>query len=76
LHPGSLVDLKLASGNKFVKAQAIVRDANTQARAFEVVEIDLEERAKLRKLLVQLGNTQKQSSPKERTHGATRVIIS
>jgi hypothetical protein len=76
LHPGSVVDLKLSTGGKSVKAQAIVRDANTQARAFEVVEMDLEERAKLRKLLVQLGNTQKQSSPKERTHGATRVIIS
>ena len=76
LHPGSVVDLRLTTGNKTVKAQAIVRDANTQARAFEVVEIDLEERAKLRKLLVQLGNTQKQSSPKERNHGATRVIIS
>lgn len=76
LHPGSVVDLKLSTGNKSVKAQAIVRDANTQARAFEVIEMDLEERAKLRKLLVQIGNTQKQSSPKERTHGATRVIIS
>jgi hypothetical protein len=76
LHPGSVVDLKLTSGNKSVKAQAIVRDANTQARAFEVIEMDLEERAKLRRLLVQIGNTQKQSSAKERTHGATRVIIS
>ena len=76
LHPGSVVDLKLTTGGKSVKAQAIVRDANTQARAFEVIEMDLEERAKLRRLLVQIGNTQKQSSPKERTHGATRVIIS
>jgi hypothetical protein len=76
LHPGSVVDLKIATANKSVKAQAIVRDANTQARAFEVVDMDLEERAKLRKLLVQMGNTQKQSSPKERTHGAARLIIS
>ena len=76
LHPGSVVDLKLTAANKSVKAQAIVRDANTQARAFEVVEMDLEERAKLRKLLVQMGNTQKQSSPKERTHGSARLIVS
>jgi hypothetical protein len=76
LHPGSVVDLKLTSANKSVKAQAIIRDANTQARAFEVVEMELDERAKLRKLLVQMGNTQKVSSPKERTHGATRVIVS
>jgi hypothetical protein len=76
LHPGSVVELKLTAANKSVKTQAIVRDANTQARAFEVVEMDLEERAKLRKLLVQMGNTQKQSSPKERTHSSARLIVS
>ena len=38
--------------------------------------MDLEERAKLRKMLVQMGNTQKHSSPKERTHGSARVIVS
>ena len=45
LHPGSVVDLRLTVGQKSVKAQTIVRDANTQARAFEVVEMDLEERS-------------------------------
>jgi hypothetical protein len=75
LHPGSLVNMKLNTGQKPVKAQTIVRDANTQARAFEVVEIDLEERAKLRKLLVQLGNIQKQSTPKDRSRRGTRTII-
>ncbi|HYL86910.1 MAG TPA: hypothetical protein VE263_21980, partial [Candidatus Angelobacter sp.] len=67
LHPGSIVGLRLNPTQKPVKAQTIVRDANTQARAFEVVDIDLEERAKLRKLLVQLGNVQKQTTPKERS---------
>jgi len=76
LYPGSMVGMKLNTATKSVKAQAIVRDANTQARAFEVVEIDLEERAKLRKLLVQLGNSQKQSSPKERSRRGTRTILS
>ena len=57
-----------------MKAQTIVRDANTQARAFEVVDMDLEERAKLRKLLVQLGNAQKKSTSKERSRRATRTI--
>ncbi|HXN74146.1 MAG TPA: hypothetical protein VN861_16485 [Candidatus Acidoferrales bacterium] len=75
LHPGSLVSMKLNTGQKPVKAQTIVRDANTQARAFEVVEIDLEERAKLRKLLVQLGNIQKQSTPKDRSRRGTRTIV-
>jgi hypothetical protein len=76
LHPGSIVGLRLNPNQKGVKAQTIVRDANTQARAFEVVDIDLEERAKLRKLLVQLGNVQKQSTPKERTKRTTRTILS
>ncbi len=74
LHPGSVVGMKLNAGKKLVKAQTIVRDANTQARAFEVVDMELEERAKLRKLLVQLGSVQKQSTPQERTRRATRTI--
>src|ERR1700678_633381 len=66
LHPGSLVNLKLNTAAKSVKVLAIVRDANTQARAFEVVDMELEERSKLRKLLVSLGNVMKQTSPKTR----------
>jgi hypothetical protein len=76
LHPGSIVGLRLNPNQKPVKAQTIVRDANTQARAFEVVDIDLEERAKLRKLLVQLGNVQKHSTPKERSKRTGRTILS
>jgi hypothetical protein len=76
LHPGSVVSMKLVNAQKTVKVQTIVRDANTQARAFEVVDVDLEERAKLRKLLVQLGNAQKQTSPKERSRRGTRMIVS
>jgi hypothetical protein len=75
LHPGSIVDLRLDAGQKLVKTQTIVRTANTQARAFEVVDIDLEERAKLRKLLVRLGNSQKQSTPQERSRRGSRTII-
>jgi hypothetical protein len=74
LHPGSVVGMRLNTGKKALKAQTIVRDANTQARAFEVVDMDLEERAKLRKLLVQLGSIQKQSTPQERTRRSTRTI--
>jgi hypothetical protein len=76
LHPGSIVGLRLNPAQKPVKAQTIVRDANTQARAFEVVDIDLEERAKLRKLLVQLGNVQRQTTPKERSKRTTRTFLS
>ncbi len=74
LHPGSVVDIKLNPGTRPVRAQTIVRDANTQARAFEVVDMDLEERSKLRKLLVQIGSAQKQSTAKERSRRATRTI--
>jgi hypothetical protein len=74
LHPGSIVTLRLTTSQKPVKVQAIVRDANTQARAFEVVDMELEERAKLRKLLVQLGTALKASTSKERTRRASRTI--
>jgi hypothetical protein len=74
LHPGSIVDIRMNAGGKPVKAQTIVRDANTQARAFEVVDMDLEERAKLRKLLVQLGTAMKQSTSQERSRRGTRTI--
>ena len=76
LHPGSLVGLRMNAAQKNIKAQTIVRDANTQARAFEVVDIELEERAKLRKLLVQLGNAMKQATPNDRNRHATRTILS
>ena len=75
LHPGSLVNLKLTTSTKSVKVIAIVRDANTQARAFEVVDMELEERSKLRKLLVSLGNVMKQTSPKARVRRGTRTLI-
>ncbi|HEY4878661.1 MAG TPA: hypothetical protein VIH97_06035 [Candidatus Acidoferrales bacterium] len=76
LHPGSIVTLRLTTSQKPVKVQAIVRDANTQARAFEVVDMELEERAKLRKLLVQLGSVLKASTSKERARRAARTISS
>jgi hypothetical protein len=75
LHPGSVVEMRLNSSTKPVRAQAIVRDANTQARAFELVDMDLEERAKLRRLLVQLGNALKQTTSQERNRRAPRTIF-
>jgi hypothetical protein len=74
LYPGTIVELRLNPAQKSVKAQTIVRDANTQARAFEVVDIDLEERAKLRKLLIELGNAQKDSTPQERSRGPRTIL--
>jgi hypothetical protein len=74
LHPGSVVNLKVSTPQRSVKVQTIVRDANTQARAFEVVDIGMEERAKLRKLLVQLGSSQKKTSSRGRARRGTRKI--
>ena len=76
LHPGSIVELRLSASQRPVKAQTIVRDANTQARAFEVVDMELTERAKLRKLLVQLGSGQKALTVQERSRRGTRTILS
>lgn len=76
LHPGTVLSMRLNAGQKPVKAQAIVRDANTQARAFEVVEMDLEERARLRKLLVHLGNLLKRTTPQERSRRGARTLLS
>jgi hypothetical protein len=70
------VEMRFNAGQKPVRAQTIIRDTNTQARAFEVVEMDLEERTKLRKLLVQLGNAQRESKPQDRNRRGPRTIFS
>ncbi|HEY6465615.1 MAG TPA: hypothetical protein VIY69_06465 [Candidatus Acidoferrales bacterium] len=74
LHPGSVVDLKLNAGQKQVRAQTIIRDTNTQVRAFEVIDMDLEERAKLRTLLVQLGYAPKEAKPQDRNRRGPRTL--
>ena len=76
MHPGALVSLKLNPNGKPVKAQAIVRDATTQARAFELVDMELEERAKLRRLLIHLGNVLSHASPENRSRNRGRTILS
>ncbi len=55
LAPGSLLSLKFSHGVRNIKAQAIVRGARPQAMAFEFVDMDLEDRARLRKELLELG---------------------
>jgi len=53
--PGSLITLKITAGVRHIKAQAIVRGARQQAIAFEFVDMDLEDRLRLRKLLMEYG---------------------
>jgi len=71
LHPGMVVSLRL---NRSVRAQAFVRDARSQTRAFEVANMDLDERAKLRRLLVQLGGQAATGSPEGRKRKGSRLV--
>jgi hypothetical protein len=52
MHPGTLVTLKLGSGLRPIRAQVVMRDARAQGLGFEFAEMDLDERGKLRRLLL------------------------
>src|ERR1700674_2376735 len=76
LAPGSLLTLKFSLGVRHIKAQAIVRGARPQAMAFEFVDMDLEERYRLRKLLLELGGLPMVAQVTNRTRRRGRVAIS
>src|SRR5260370_36985498 len=76
LAPGSLLMLKFSHGVRHIKAQAIVRGARPQAMAFEFVDMDLEERFRLRKLLLELGGMPMIAQVNNRTPPRGRVAIS
>ena len=73
LAPGSLLSLKLSQGVRSVKAQAIVRGARPQAMAFEFVDMDLEDRARLRKALLDLGGLPQVANVVNRSRRRTRI---
>jgi len=75
LAPGSLLTLKFSLGVRHIKAQAIVRGARPQAMAFEFVDMDLEERYRLRKLLLELGGLPMVAQVTNRTRRRGRVAI-
>jgi hypothetical protein len=75
LAPGTLVALKLTQGVRTIKAQAIVRGARPQAMAFEFVDMDLEDRARLRKILLDLGGLPQASNVSSRTRRRGRIAI-
>jgi hypothetical protein len=52
LPPGSEADVDFQTGWRGLKAHVLVRDSRAMKFAYEIVQIDLEERSKLRKLLV------------------------
>src|SRR6202045_2877428 len=76
LAPGSLLSLKFSLGVRTIKAQAIVRGARPQAMAFEFVDMDLDERYRLRKLLLELGGLPMAAQVTNRTRRRGRVAIS
>ena len=76
LAPGSLLSLKFSHGVRNIKAQAIVRGARPQAMAFEFVDMDLDERYRLRKLLLELGGLPMVAQVTNRTRRRGRVAIS
>jgi hypothetical protein len=75
LAPGSLLTLKFVQGVRTIKAQAVVRGARPQAMAFEFVDMDLEERSRLRKLLMELGGLPMAAQVTNRTKRRGRVAM-
>ncbi len=76
LAPGSLLSLKFSHGVRHIKAQAMVRGARPQAMAFEFVDMDLEERYRLRKLLLELGGLPMIAQVTNRSRRRGRVAVS
>jgi hypothetical protein len=75
LAPGSLLALKFSHGVRTIKTQALVRGARPQAMAFEFVDMDLEERSRLRKLLLELGGLPLPAQVTNRTRRRGRVAF-
>ena len=70
-----MLSLKFAQGVRNIKAQAVVRGARPQAMAFEFVDMDLEERSRLRKLLLELGGLPMAAQVTNRTKRRGRVAM-
>jgi hypothetical protein len=75
LAPGSLLSLRFTHGMRPIKAQAMVRGARPQAMAFEFVEMDLDDRSKLRKLLLELGGLPMAAQASNRVRRRGRVAM-
>jgi hypothetical protein len=75
LAPGSLLTLKFSHGVRNIRAQAVVRGARPQAMAFEFVDMELDERLRLRKLLLELGGLPQPSNVTNRSRRQGRVAL-
>jgi hypothetical protein len=75
LHPGSIVGLRLNTQGKSLKFRIVVRDANTQARTFEIVDAESDERTKLRRVLIQVGRPLSSALLDDRSRRKSRTIL-
>jgi len=75
LAPGSLLTLKISHGVRSIRGQAIVRGARPQAMAFEFVDMELDERLRLRKLLLELGGLPQSANVNNRSRRQSRVAL-
>ncbi len=75
LAPGSMLTMKFSHGVRNIRAQAIVRGARPQALAFEFVEMELEDRARLRKLLLDLGGLPQSAQASNRSRRQSRAAL-
>lgn len=78
LHPGAIVEVRLNPGRKAIRFQGVIRNATPQEASFEIVDIEFEERSKLRKLLLNSGKAPQQgeSAPQQQTEQQTVVTAS
>jgi hypothetical protein len=53
LQPGTLVSMKIGSSLRPIRAQVLMCDARAHGPSFEFADMDLDERARLRKLLLE-----------------------
>jgi PilZ domain len=76
LHPGAIVELSLNTGRKAIRFQAVIRNATPRAASFEIVDIEFEERTKLRKLLLRSGKAlpQYEGAPQQQADQHAAVI--
>ncbi len=74
LTPGTLIQIKFTPTMKSIRATAFVRDSRSQMMGFEVVDIDLEERHKLRRVLADLAGVTPPTSPKSRSRRRDRGV--
>ena len=76
LTPGTQVQLRLQVGLRNLQATALMRDYRAQDIAFEIVDMNLEERSKLRRLLADNFSSRTNAAPGDPAISPKDVLIS